>query len=537
MKYGRLSIKYSSLLLTVALCAWGISGMTAHSQDPDPNPLKSFADQLSTSFRHAVEQVRPAVVSISAEGKRQARTQVQTPEGMEDLPEMFKRLLPPEFFDNQGEGEGNGGGGRMFPSMPRVWQGSGTIISEDGEILTNNHVVAEAEELEVTLDDGRLMDAEVVATDPQTDIALIKLKGEGPFPYAKLGDSEAMKVGDWVLAIGNPFGLSQSVSEGIVSAIGRTSEDVPIGADERFTIKNYIQTTAAINPGNSGGPLINLNGEIVGINNAIQTAGIAANIGIGFAIPSNLANGVVKSLKEFGKVRRGYIGVMLRSLTPSQVDYYRQEYGVTHGALVQQVMEGTPGAKAGLQVGDLITEYNGTRVSGSGQLVNMVTSTPVGQEVKMKVLRNGETVNLTMTLAERPDDLGQTAKPEVSEEQTATEEILGLKVQEMTKGQAVQEGFDEDLQGVYVADVDAGSEAAEEGIQQGDVISEINNKPVRSVKDFENTLTQIREEMKNKGQKSRSVLLTVHRAKMENNPFFVAPKITLDESESDNKSR
>ena len=180
-----------------------------------------------------------------------------------------------------------GGEGGMIPQIPRqrAWQGSGVIISPEGEILTNNHVVDDATELHITLYDGRKLEAEVVATDPATDIALIKLtEGEG-FSYAKIGDSERLQVGDWVLAVGNPFGLSHSVSEGIVSALGRTGEDVPIGAGQDFFVKDYIQTTAAINPGNSGGPLINLQGEVIGVNNAIQTAGIAANLGIGFAIP------------------------------------------------------------------------------------------------------------------------------------------------------------------------------------------------------------------------------------------------------------
>ena len=291
--------------------------------------------QLSSAFRHAIEKVRPAVVSISAE--KESTTVEQEMKDLQDkdkdrydnLPELFKRFFPnAEDFKKQ-----------IIPK--RGWQGSGVIISVSGEILTNYHVVEDADSLTVTLDDSREMKAEVAATDQETDLAIIRIKGDGPFSSAVLGDSKKMQVGDWVLAIGNPFGLSQSVSEGIISAIGRSISKVTVGTD----IADYIQTTAAINPGNSGGPLVNLDGEVIGINNSIQTAGVAGNLGIGFAIPTEIAKSVVDNLKKFGAVRRGAIGILLQS-DPVQIQQYYQKYQINHGAIITKIYPGQPAEKS-----------------------------------------------------------------------------------------------------------------------------------------------------------------------------------------------
>jgi serine protease Do len=502
----------------IVLAAFGsFSGFT---QDQEAEQGAEFANQLSQSFRYAVHQVLPAVVSISAEAQIERPQDLS--EQMPEIPEMFKHFFPPEMFE--------GNGGNIVPQR-RSWQGSGVIISKEGEILTNNHVVNDATELDITLDDGRRMTAEVVATDPGSDIALIKLKGEGPFPFAELGDSDQLQVGDWVLAIGNPFGLSQSVSEGIVSALGRTSEDVPVGGAE-FIIRDYIQTTAAINPGNSGGPLVNLRGEIIGVNNAIQTAGVAANIGIGFAIPSNIAKSVITSLKEYGKVRRGYIGVQLRPLSSDIIDYYQQEYNMSlsAGALVEQVLPGTPGAKAGLQPGDLIVEYNGKKVTGSGQLVNLVTSTEVGTEVELKILRKGEEQTMKLTLEERPE-AEQLVKADRGGEESGSlpKRLLGLSVQDFDQNLATQMGYGEEVKGVIVTGVDPGSAAARVDIQKGDIVSEFNDTPVQTAAEFEKRLSDIRKQMKDKGDTSRTLLLYVHRANSEFHPRYVAPTLQVTE--------
>lgn len=476
-----------------------------------------FAKQLSSSFRSAAEKVLPAVVSIKAENEVEPETT------MENIPEMFKQFLPEDLF-RRGE-------------MPTPqWQGSGVIISKDGKVLTNNHVVKDADKIDVTLDDGRRLEAEVIATDPETDIALIQIDADTDFPFASLGDSDEMQVGDWVLAIGNPFGLSQSVSEGIVSAIGRTSEDVPVGSREAFFIKNYIQTTAAINPGNSGGPLINLDGEVIAINNAIQTAGfVAGNVGIGFAIPSNLAQRVVDDLIEFGRVRRGYIGVFLRTIDENVQQYYKEEYDINidNGAQVQDVFPDTPGEKAGLKPGDIIIEFNGEKVKDSGTLVNMVTDQAVGSTVDLVILRGGERKEIEMTLAERPKPEERAQMQELSPqiESSLSLMMLGINVDTLNAQLAEEYGYEEDMSGVVITEVKPGSSAARHDLQVGDVISELNDKSVGSKEEFEKILSDVRKKMKEDEINERALLLYVHRAGSDFYPVFVAPTVKLNTDE------
>jgi len=485
------------------------------------NPAKALAH----AFRQAVEKVLPAVVSISAEKNVKIKKMPEMPGGQKDnpdipnLPDIFKYFFPDDMY-------------RIPQERRSAWQGSGVIISAKGEIMTNVHVVDGAEKLTVTLDDDDEIEAEVVAVDKETDVALIRLKKEGEYPYAKIGDSDQLMVGDWVLAIGNPFGLSQSVSQGIVSAKGRTSSDVPIGGGS-FTIKDYIQTTAAINPGNSGGPLINIDGEIVGINNAIQTAGgIPANIGIGFAIPSNLAKFVIDNLREFGRVKRGYVGVKLSNLDVSDVaKYYKQEYGITHGALISEVMPDTPGAKAGLEAGDLIIEYNGEKVKDDGGLVNMVTKTPVGSTVTLTVLRQGQKIAKELVLTERPtvDELAKvdkTAAPTQAE--SLSDELLGITIETLTPEKAKEKGFDEKQKGVLVTKSVPGGAAFNVGIQPDDVIEFINEKAVDNALEFEAILQKIKDKMVEEKDDSRVVMLRVNRAGGRGFPRFIAPTITLD---------
>ncbi|MEW6235382.1 MAG: Do family serine endopeptidase [Candidatus Omnitrophota bacterium] len=485
------------------------------------NPAKALAH----AFRQAVEKVIPAVVSISAEKNVKIKKMPEIPGGQKDnpdmpnLPDIFKYFFPDDMF-------------RIPQERKSAWQGSGVLISPKGEIMTNVHVVDSAEKLTVTLDNGDEIEAEVVAVDKETDVALIKLKQDGEYSYAKIGDSDQLMVGDWVLAIGNPFGLSQSVSQGIVSAKGRTSSDVPIGGGS-FTIKDYIQTTAAINPGNSGGPLINIDGEIVGINNAIQTAGgIPANIGIGFAIPSNLAKFVIDNLREFGRVKRGYIGVKLSNLDVSDVaKYYKQEYGINHGALIAEVMPDTPGAKAGLEAGDLIIEYNGEKVKDDGALVNMVTKTPVGSTVTLTILRQGKKITKEMVLTERPS-VDELAKVEESsspgQAQSLSEELLDMAVETLTPEKAKEKGYDEKQKGVLVTKSIPGGAAFNVGIQPDDVIEYINEKSVENALEFKGILEKIKEKMTEEKDDSRVVMLRVNRAGGRGFPRFIAPTITLD---------
>ncbi|MBI1387605.1 MAG: PDZ domain-containing protein [bacterium] len=477
----------------------------------------NLAKELSKAFRSAVESVNPAVVSIQAESKTEP---VQSAE----IPEWFKQFLPPGY--NNGD---------QSPQERRIdWQGSGVIISPEGEILTNNHVVSytnrmgqstDATKINVTTADGGYYEAEVVAVDPQTDVALIKLKDtkDKKFPFAKFGDSDAMQIGDWVLAIGNPFGLNQSVSEGIISAKGRTGADVPVGANSEFQIKDYIQTTAAINPGNSGGPLINLDGEIIGVNNAIQTAGaIAGNIGIGFAIPSNLAKKVIDDLKQYGKVNRGYLGVKVQEISPEQREYYINEYGINYGAFVKEVLSDSPSKNAGVEEGDLILRVDGVKVHDSGHLINLVTDRRAGDKVELLLLRKGEQLTKTVTLAERPDTI------EVASASTLSEKYLGLDLDTLTAEKAKELGYPEDLKGVLVTDVVPGSSASQKNIAQNDVITEMNDKPVANVDDVEAILTKVTDEMKSDNDDERPILMKVHRAGSRLHPIFVAPYIELN---------
>lgn len=466
--------------------------------------------ELSSAFREAIAKVKPAVVSISAE--REAEPVKE--EDYENIPEAFKRFIPEEFFyENY--------------NPKRSWQGSGAIISEEGEILTNFHVVNEADVLNVTLDDGREMDAEILATDKSTDIALIKLKGEGPFPFCSLGDSDSMRVGDWVLAIGNPFGLSQSVSEGIVSAKGRTDSDVPVGRSEGFLFKDFIQTTAAINPGNSGGPLINLMGEVIGVNNAIQTAGVPANLGIGFAIPSNMAKNIVVQLKEFGKVRRGYLGVWLNS-NETAMNYFKERFDIAHGALVDTVNPDTPAERAGLKHGDLILSVEGEKVRDNSHLTSIITQLPVGEEVSITILRGEERMDKTLVLAERPPETELAAVIE-DESGEPPMQLLGIAVRTLTPEIAKEKGYEEDLKGVIVVEAAEDGPAAEADIQVDDVISEMNDKSIETAEQFAEILAAIRKDMEEAGKKEQTVLMYKHRAGARLRGTFVAPTIKLPE--------
>ncbi len=465
----------------------------------EENP--NYARAIAESFHRAINQVKPAVVSISAE--KEARKLDE-----DDIPDVIKQFLPDDFFEN--------------PTIPRRgWQGSGVIISEEGEILTNFHVVKDADELSVTLDDGTEVDAEEIAHDQGSDIALIKIKEGGPYPYASLGDSDALLVGDWVLAIGNPFGLSQSVTQGIVSAKGRTNADVPVGFEDGFYFKDFIQTTAAINLGNSGGPLINLNGEVVGVNNAIQTAGrIPGNLGIGFAIPSNLAKNVIANLKEFGKVRRGYIGVKLNE-NEAVMNYYKDEYGIKHGALVEKVYSDTPGERAGLKPGDLIIKFEENEVIDVAHLINMVAGTAVGTEVELTILREGNEQIKKLTLDERPtDDVLVMAEPAMK--------YLGVSVETLNPDLAKEKGYEDDLKGVIVTRVVPGTPAEEWKIQVDDVISKMNEKPVESKDEFVEIFAEFINKMKEQEKNKRNLLLYIHRSGSRLHPNYVGPEITLE---------
>ena len=442
-----------SLALAIAMSAPVMSQQVFAQQDRAQLPSPS---DLSRVFINVAKQVKPAVVNIDVVEK--ARRVSRLPEGFPQIP---------GFGDSQ-------------PRRQRG-TGSGVIISPDGYILTNNHVVGEAVEINVKLADGREVKARRVGTDPETDIAVIKVDLQS-LPYAKLGDSEKVEQGEWVIALGSPFGLSQTMTAGIVSATGR---DLP-GAGQ-FT--NFIQTDASINPGNSGGPLVNMEGEVIGINTMIfsRTGG---NEGIGFAIPSNLTTKVYSQLIKSGRVTRGYLGLFPRDVTPTLAR--NAGYNGEGGALVNDLSgNDTPAAKAGLRSGDIITEVNGKPVKTARHLTEIVADLPVGKPVEVKFVRDGRPQTTTVTLGERPrvDD----TNPEQGRGPDEDMGKLGISVQTVTPEMARELKLKVNS-GAVVQSVQPDSPAAEAGIRPGDVIHRVNRIEVTSAQGLTAALASIKGE-------------------------------------------
>jgi serine protease Do len=383
---------------------------------------------------------------------------------------------------------------KEMPQMPENYRtqgaGSGVIISHDGYILTNNHVVESAQAVTVTLADKKEYKAQVVGCDPKTDLAVLKIEAQKPLPAAVMGDSERLKVGDWVIAIGNPFGLNHTVTSGIVSAKGRV-----IGAGP---YDDFIQTDASINPGNSGGPLFNMRGEVVGINTAI----IPQGQGIGFAIPVNTAKPLIPQLVTKGEVTRGYLGVNIQTITPDLAKALQVQN--REGALVADVIPGSPAAKGGIKRGDIIIAYDGKPVKDNHDLPARVAATPVDGKVMVTVLRNGKKRQL-------PVKVGKLALEEAKLEQTAqpTEDKWGLQLHDLSPQIGHQFRLQAD-QGVVVVGVEPGSPAYEAGIQPGDLIVEVNRQPVNSVAEVKKNI--------NKSKQKDHLLLLVQR---QNGKFYV----------------
>jgi serine protease Do len=353
--------------------------------------------------------------------------------------------------------------------------GSGFVIAREGYIVTNNHVIENADEIKVKLANGKAFDAEVVGRDPKTDLALIKIKGADELKPLKIGDSNALRVGTWVVAIGSPFGLEQTVTAGIVSAKGRV-----IGAGP---YDDFIQTDASINPGNSGGPLLNMKGEVVGINTAIMSRG-GGNDGIGFAIPVNLAKGIIEQLKNEGRVTRGWLGVGIQDLTPELAEYYHVKE--QKGALVTQVYEGDPADRAGIKTSDIIIEVNGKKVSSSRDLSRTIASSPVGDQIPITILRDGKEKTLHVELTKRVDS---DTPVKVG---SKSPQGLGLQITELKPETARRLGLPEDEKGVLVTHVQPGGKGEMAGIQPRDVIKEVNRKPVFIPQDVKTQMGKVK---------------------------------------------
>lgn len=428
-------------------------------------PIPLVNEQGESPFARVAELVSPAVVNISAE--RQAKTEGSDFEWEFRGPfEDFFR----DFFKN-------------FPKFEGKSQtlGSGFIISEDGYLVTNYHVIKGASNIVVKLIDKQEYqgdDIKVIGTDPRTDVALLKIKNKGKLSYLKFGDSDKIKVGDWAIAIGNPFHLEGTVTVGVISAKGRSNIPLPEGPD----FQSFLQTDAAINPGNSGGPLVNIHAEVIGINTAITSPSGGGNIGIGFAIPINLAKTVIDELKNKGKVTRGYLGVYLQDITED----IKEGLGLATlaGVLISEVVDNTPAQKSGLKNGDVVIEFDGTEVRDVQSFRIKVAATPVGKTVKMKILRDGKEKEINVKLGELPEE--KTA--EVLEEK---ESELGLKVVEITDPMARQ--FDLPVKsGVVVVEVAPGSPAEDAGITSGDVIVVIGKMEIKNLRDYHNAVKNLK---------------------------------------------
>ncbi len=415
-------------------------------------------EQQNKAYERIAESVTPAIVAIQS-------TQVIKVQQSPFMNDPFFR----QFFGN------------MLPGgIPRERRehalGSGVIVSGDGYIVTNNHVVSKATQIEVLLSDKRTFKGKVVGADPQTDVAVIKIDAHN-LPVVPFGDSGQMKVGDTVMAFGNPFGQYFTVTRGSVSALGRS---LPGGEK----LEDFIQTDAAINPGNSGGALVNVRGQVIGINTAIISGnsgpgGEGGFLGIGLAIPSNTAKHVMEDLIKTGKVSRGYLGVIIGALTEDLAKQFK--IPDTSGALVQDVSAGGPADKAGIKNGDVIRKLSGKTVGDSGQLTAMVTDMNPGTEVTLDILRDGQPMAIRVTLGERPANLGVTAGVGKAPSEGT---LRGITVQNLTPDIRDQLGLPTNVRGVVITEVDPGSPAGQKGLQEGDVIEGINRHAVNSVVDF-----------------------------------------------------
>jgi serine protease Do len=452
----------------IALVMAGVM-LTAGLQVAGASKSPSAARMIPDNFSTLAEQVGPAVVNIQVEKTAAPADTRQPGEGNPFGDERFK-----EFF------------GRQMPPQERRQGGVGTgfIIDKNGFIITNNHVVEGADSIKVKLKDEREFDAKVIGRDPQTDLALIKIDAKGDLPVASLGRSADLKVGEWVLAVGSPFGLEQTVTAGIVSAKGRAIGSGPYD--------DFIQTDASINPGNSGGPLVNLDGEVVGINTAI----VAHGQGIGFAIPIDMATKVVAQLRDNGEVTRGWLGVNIQDLKGELADYYGAKSG--EGVLVTEVVPGNPAEQAGIKAKDIITAVNGEKVKSSRELTAKAATLAVGETTKITLLRDGKERTVDVKVAKRPLTVADAGKPQVEKEGE-----YGLQVTDLTPEMA-QRLKTNRAAGVVVVGVRPDSKAAKAGLQQGDLILEVNRRNVSSTGELKQMLA------KSKG--ADGVALLVQRA-------------------------
>ncbi|MEM0976777.1 MAG: Do family serine endopeptidase [Pseudomonadota bacterium] len=448
------------------------------------------AQGLPTSFADLAEEVSPAVVNITTSAIVAQRTSPNGPIVPRGSPfeDLFRDFLDPN-----------------SPRAPRRGNalGSGFIISSDGFVVTNNHVIEEADEITIELLDGRELQAELIGTDPTVDIALLKVQSETPLPFVEFGNSDLARVGDWVMAVGNPLGQGFSVTTGIISARNRELQ----GAYD-----DYIQTDAAINQGNSGGPLFNMEGDVIGVNTAIISTNGGGSIGLGFSMSSNVVTAVVDQLQEFGETRRGWLGVRIQDLDADTAEALGLSDAM--GALVSAVPEG-PAAEAGILARDVILSFDGEEIEDTRELIRIVGNTTVGKTVDVIVFRDGQELTLGVTLSRREDEIATVpAAAENSEPQE--QNLLGIQMSVLTPEIRERLGLPSSKTGVMVMEVDQASDAFEKGLRPGDLITEVGPVNVNAPADVEKAI----EDARNAGR--MSVLLLVER---NGNPRFVALSI------------
>jgi serine protease Do len=472
-----------------AMALWGGHILTASHASDSPTAATPVALSVTAppaqGFTDVAKAVTPAVVNITT-------VTVEKVSDGRSMPDELRERMEEFFGGPNGPFGPRGFRGPQSPGEPRGHrgggQGSGVIVSSDGYILTNNHVIDSAREVTVTLPDKREFKGKIVGADPKTDLAVVKIDGQN-LPTVAWGDASKLQVGEYVLAVGNPFGLNSTVTLGIVSALGRGRMGIT-------QYEDFIQTDAAINPGNSGGALVNTRGELVGINTAIfsQTGGYQ---GVGFAVPTSMGKPIYESLVKNGKVVRGYLGIGIQDLNQDLAKSFGMKDG--KGALVSDVKEESPADQAGLKQGDVITAYQGSAIDDAVALQRMVTKTTVGTTVTAKVIRDGHEKEVTITIGEQPDSV-KVAKAETTEKDFA---FAGVAVQDLDRETAKELGIKGKQQGVVVTAVEPDSGAEKAGLMAGDVIREINRQPVKSVKEFEKVSSAVK--------KGENVLILINR--------------------------
>lgn len=519
MKFG---FKAKNLLGAVAISALML-GMASVTSPFTSQAIAEVSLQGLPNVADLVDKLLPAVVEISVESKVNDGASPDAPKIPDDSPfkDFFDQFLKKKQQEGQGQGgdnnskpgdQGGGDNGTPAPDERTVnSMGSGFIIDATGLIVTNNHVVEGANAISVHMQDGTIMKAELVGRDPKTDLAVIRVKPEKTLPTVNFGDSDKTRIGEWALAIGNPFGLGGSVSLGIISARNRDINSGPYD--------DYFQTDAAINKGNSGGPLFNMSGEVVGINSAIFSPS-GGSVGIGFSIPSNTAKNVVSQLVKFGETRRGWLGVKIQSVTPD----IAESMGLTkpHGALVADVTKGSPSEKAGLLAGDVIIQFDGRTIADSKELPRVVAETEVGKEVDVKIVRSSKEMDVKVTLGRLEDGEKQVAQVEAKPSPTVaptTVTVLGMTVSSMNDELRTKFKIDEKVNGALVTETASDGAAADKGVAAGDVILEAGGKPVATSADVSSAIETATKEGK------ASVLLLMAKGGKSSETRFIALKL------------